>query len=103
MNLINNAIKFTNKNGRVVIDVKDYPEHNLIYFRISDSGVGMGPEVLAKICQPYGTVNNQNMNNYGSGIGLFTSQVITSQIGPCDKILISSKLKKGSEFSFLMY
>ena len=63
----------------------------------------MSPEVLTKICQPYGTVNNQNMNNYGTGIGLFTSQIITSQIGPCDKILISSRLKKGSEFSFLTY
>ena len=54
----------------------------------------MSLEVLAKIFQPYGLVNNQNMNNYETGIELFTSQIITRQIGPCDEwtIVIMKKL-----------
>ncbi len=63
----------------------------------------MSPEILSKICKLNATFNNNNLNSYGTGIGLHTCKNIISIIGPHDDLFIHSKLKKGSEFSFLMY
>ncbi len=62
----------------------------MIYISVRDSGVGMSPEVLSKICKPYMTFNTNQMNCYGTGIGLYTSQIISSIIGPSEKLFLSS-------------
>ena len=49
MNLINNALKFTKKGGKINLNVKEYREHNLIYISVKDNGVGMTPETMKKI------------------------------------------------------
>ena len=49
MNLINNAIKFTRIGGQIRVKLKSYEKMNLIYISVSDSGVGMSAEVMAKI------------------------------------------------------
>ena len=46
MNLINNALKFTKKGGKINLNVKEYNEHNLIYISVKDNGVGMSPETM---------------------------------------------------------
>ena len=43
------------------------------------------------------------MNNYGTGIGLYTSKMIINQIGPSENLTISSEEGIGSDFSFYMY
>jgi signal transduction histidine kinase len=43
------------------------------------------------------------MNKYGTGIGLFTANNIVAQMGPCEKMFISSEEGKGSKFSFFIY
>jgi signal transduction histidine kinase len=90
MNFINNAIKFTSCGGKVKIYIRDKPEFNLIYLSVSDTGEGMNPEILSQICKPYVTFNFKNSNKYGNGIGLCSSQTIISQIGPCEKLFITS-------------
>jgi hypothetical protein len=52
----------------------------------------MTPEILEKICKPYGTFNNNNMNSYGTGIGLYSSQILVGVIGPIQKIFVKSVL-----------
>ncbi len=46
MNLVNNAIKFTRKEGIVEIIAEVYGNQNLIYFSVRDTGVGMSSEIL---------------------------------------------------------
>ena len=43
------------------------------------------------------------MNEYGTGIGLYTSSKIVGLIGPCEKIFISSTEGVGTECSFFAY
>ncbi len=68
-----------------------------------DTGIGMNAEILNKIGQLYTTFNNNNMNRFGTGIGLYTSIKTVGVLGPLEKIFISSVEGIGSEFSFLIY
>ena len=43
------------------------------------------------------------MNNYGTGIGLYTSSKICQLIGPNNGIFINSVYEVGSKFSFIFY
>ena len=63
-NLISNAIKFTPKNGSISITSAPY---ELI---ISDSGVGISPEILEKIRNQDSLSSMGTDNERGSGIGL---------------------------------
>ncbi len=49
MNLIDNAIKYTEEGGTIILKVEEYLKHNLIYITIADSGIGMTPEILNQI------------------------------------------------------
>ncbi len=46
MNLMNNAIKFTRKEGVVEVIVEVYRNLNLIYISVKDTGVGMSAEIM---------------------------------------------------------
>ena len=63
MNLINNAIKFTENNGEVKVHIQEFINKNLIYISVIDTGVGMSPQIIEKIGQLYATFDNRNMNS----------------------------------------
>jgi two-component system, sensor histidine kinase and response regulator len=73
INLIGNAIKFTNS-GEVVLNVtleaEDHDELTL-RFSVSDTGIGISPEHLAKIFEPFEQVDRFSTRRYGgTGLGL---------------------------------
>ena len=59
--------------GNVKIIVKYFETNKYIFFEIIDTGVGIKPEYLELICQPFQSFNECNINPYGNGIGLYTS------------------------------
>lgn len=73
MNILGNANKFT-ENGKITVAVSAQPENNhIIAFqaRITDTGVGISEEDLAKIFQPYYQgVLTAEIENLGAGLGL---------------------------------
>ena len=70
-NLIKNAIKFTERGGR--IHVRSYNEGSQIIVEISDSGMGIAPEVLPRIFNPF--EQGQPSRQYGGlGLGLAISK-----------------------------
>jgi len=70
LNLLSNAIKFTPERGRVVIQAERNAESGLV-ISVSDTGIGIAPEDIAKVLEPFGQVDNlQSRANTGTGLGL---------------------------------
>lgn len=69
INLVGNAIKFTDKGGVVSIDMEqDAANLTLV---VSDTGIGISADMLAKVGQPFMQVQNAYTRNYeGTGLGL---------------------------------
>ncbi len=67
-NLIENAIKYTDKNGQ--IDVRLEEHEDSIKLIITDDGIGIPPSVHEKIFDPYYQLNREKSNLQGMGLGL---------------------------------
>jgi signal transduction histidine kinase len=97
-NLVNNAVKFTQQ-GEVVVDVRWQPDTAQICFMISDTGVGIAPEALAQLFQPFVLEDASTTRRVGgTGLGLVICKHLVQKMG--GDILVQSELGKGSLFSF---
>ncbi|WP_158799521.1 hybrid sensor histidine kinase/response regulator [Pedobacter sp. L105] len=102
INLINNAIKFTEK-GEVFLMVslnKNFEDGALqIEFSIKDSGIGIPANKLADLFKPFSQVDSSTTRKYGgTGLGLVISERIVKLMG--GEIWVESKLGEGSNFHF---
>lgn len=100
MNLVNNAIKFTDK-GEVVIKTDLVNSENgfiQLEFSITDTGIGIDPDKLEKIFDSFYQVDSSFQKKYGgSGLGLAISQSLAIELG--SRIKVQSKPGHGSTFS----
>lgn len=101
INLIGNAIKFTNS-GEVKISVsivKRTGNKIELKFRVKDTGIGIPKESLSKIFESFTQAANDTARKYGgTGLGLsITKQLIELQGG---EISVTSALREGSVFEF---
>ena len=98
-NLINNAIKFTNTNGRVEIWAQETASE--VEISITDSGVGIDNDDLDKIFQLNSSISNKGTaNEEGTGLGLLLcKEFIQMNNG---RIWVKSIKGKGSTFSFTL-
>lgn len=99
INLMGNAIKFTDEGG-VTLRVNQLAQQDgncTIDFRIEDTGVGMSPEQLQQIFKPFEQVGDAGKRPDGTGLGLTISQRIAALMG--SKIQVESSLGEGSTFS----
>lgn len=70
INLMSNSIKFTHAGGQVTLDARSHPEAGY-EFIISDTGIGIAPEDIAKALQPFGQIDSDLNRKYpGTGLGL---------------------------------
>lgn len=96
-NLITNAIKFTNENGKV--SITDEVDESFLKIKISDTGTGISPENLTKIFRIDSKFTKIGTNNEkGSGLGLILCKEFTELQG--GNISVESELGKGSTFIF---
>jgi signal transduction histidine kinase len=95
LNLLSNALKFTNRNGSVEIKAIEFEKNIEVHVR--DNGVGIPAEELDKIFDKFYQVDNTYSRAYGgSGIGLAITKGIVEGIG--GKIRVESKPGSGSDF-----
>ncbi|MCX6151482.1 MAG: ATP-binding protein [Ignavibacteriales bacterium] len=93
VNLINNAIRYTNENGDIQIVCRK--ENNFVIFSVIDKGAGIAPEDQEKIFKKFIQVGS---NPKGRGLGLAISkEFVLSQGG---NIWLKSEIGIGSNFSF---
>ena len=95
LNLLSNACKFT-ENGTISFQVTRDPDW--IIFTVSDSGIGMTEEQIAKLFNDFTQVDSSTTRKYGgTGLGLSISKRFCKLIG--GDIEVSSQPDKGSQFN----
>jgi signal transduction histidine kinase len=99
LNLLNNAIKFTPEGGKIIVGTMEKDDR--IQIDVSDTGIGIAEVDLKKIFTEFYRVDNPiNQKIKGTGLGLsLTRRIIEAHKG---KIWVTSKLGKGSTFSFTL-
>ena len=101
INLLNNAIKFT-ENGEIVVKVTSAEvvrDKGLFRFSVSDTGIGMSPEQVSKLFQSFSQADTSFTRRYGgTGLGLAISKQLCELMG--GTLTVESDLGKGSTFLF---
>lgn len=96
LNLLNNAIKFTDSGDSIALRVR--LEKQNILFEIQDSGRGIPKHAQSHLFKPYHRVKGNEDHHSGFGVGLFLCKILVDlhegQIG------VESKPGAGSKFSF---
>lgn len=97
INLVNNAVKFTHR-GEIVIEVR-VDALDLVRFVVSDTGVGIAPEVAAQLFQPFRQADNSTSRRYGgTGLGLVIVKDLAEMMGGA--VGLESEPGTGSRFWF---
>jgi signal transduction histidine kinase len=96
-NFVNNALKYTPENGRIIVRLEQYDE--LAVFEVKDSGYGIPEDQQGRLFQPFYRVRtNETLNIDGTGLGLhLVKQIIERHKG---QVRFSSKHGEGSTFGF---
>jgi signal transduction histidine kinase len=95
--LIENAVKFTGKNGSVALRIREQGE--FIVFAVEDTGIGIPCECFEEIFEPFHQLDEDISRRYGGmGLGLTLARKIIAAHGT--DISVSSEVGKGSSFSF---
>lgn len=105
INLLNNAVKFTHE-GTVTLSVTRDPDpaesqagsDGWILFRVHDTGIGITPEQMDDIFEPFTQADGSTTRRYsGTGLGLAITRRICQMMG--GEITVESKQGKGSAFT----
>ncbi len=101
VNLISNAIKFTN-NGEVIIRVMvdEYvnDEDIILKFTVTDTGIGISKKSQEYLFKSFHQADSSTSRKFGgSGLGLSISQKLAHAMG--GKITVASNENEGSEFT----
>lgn len=105
-NLLSNAAKFTEK-GTITLSVERIKNNEnswdfeQLIFKCTDTGIGITPEQLQKLFQPFTQADASTTRKYGgTGLGLAIAQKYSQMLG--GKITVNSELGKGSTFTLIL-
>jgi CheY-like chemotaxis protein len=103
INLVGNAIKFTETGGvRVVLEAGHGPDGPQVRFEVIDSGIGIPAEDVAALFQPFSQVDPSTARrNQGAGLGLAISRRLAELLG--GEITLHSEVGKGSSFCLTLH
>lgn len=100
INLLGNALKFTNEGGKVTLHIyQESLSNNMIktHFSVSDNGIGMSKSFMDRIWQPFEQERLDNARLHGgTGLGLAISYELATLMN--GSISVDSKLNEGSTF-----
>jgi PAS domain S-box-containing protein len=101
INLVNNAVKFTDR-GEVVVTValeEKVSERVMLKISVRDSGIGMTPEQTTRLFQAFSQADTSTSRKYGgTGLGLSISKRLVELMG--GEIWVESQYGVGSTFLF---
>ncbi|MGJ5628319.1 GAF domain-containing protein [Nostoc sp. CALU 1950] len=107
INLLNNAVKFTPERGRIILEVTqlfrnisttDLTEQHFLHFAVTDTGIGISPENIKNLFQPFVQIDSALNRQYaGTGLGLALVKRIVELHG--GSVGLISELGVGSCFT----
>ncbi len=98
INLLSNAVKFT-PSGSISLIVRQLPDG--IYFTVADTGIGIPPEDMHLLFQPFQQLDNQlKLDVKGTGLGLALSRNLARLHG--GDVTVTSTLGEGSQFTIFL-
>jgi PAS domain S-box-containing protein len=105
VNLVNNAVKFT-PGGSITVEVRPAatapPEEDArLEFIVEDTGIGIPPEKLSRLFQPFSQGDSSTTRKYGgTGLGLVICDRLCALMG--GEIHVESEPRRGSRFIFTL-
>lgn len=102
LNLLSNAVKFTNVGiVKLMLQVEEHEDISTIFFEIKDSGIGMSPEQIERIFEPFTQADSSTTRKYGgTGLGLAICRNLIELMG--GELKVESAVGIGSKFSFAL-
>lgn len=102
LNLLSNAVKYTPPRGSVYMEIRETPsdKKNMAFYEfvVSDTGIGMKPEFLYRIFEPFERADDEKIQSIqGTGLGLSICKSIAELMG--GTIHVDSTYGKGSRFA----
>lgn len=99
LNLISNAIKFTDRAGTITVTVEQRGTD--IYFGVTDTGIGIPAEDLPRLAEPFEQVaKTKDRNHEGTGLGLALTKSFAEMHG--GRMLLSSIYGEGTTVAFVL-
>jgi len=99
LNLLTNAIKFTPTGGQITLAMELGPDSGII-IRSEDTGIGIAPEDLAKVLEPFGQAGESNtLAREGVGLGLYLVKAFMEMHG--GRVDVTSELGVGTVVSVI--
>ncbi|OKP96621.1 response regulator [Paenibacillus sp. P46E] len=101
INLVANAVKFTNQGGVYLVASSVSSEDNkmTVEFTIKDTGIGISPEKCDRLFQPFSQLDSSMTRKYGgTGLGLAICKSLVGMMG--GEIRVESMEEKGATFVF---
>ena len=105
INILSNAIKYTNSGGSINLDLIEEENDNLDYVKliyiVSDTGIGMSKEFMEKMYEPFVRETDSRINNIeGTGLGLaITKKMVDLMNG---MIECESEVGRGTKFTITL-
>lgn len=99
LNLIGNAIKFTDSGGVLVqLKVEDQGDDLWVQLSVCDSGIGIAPDQRERLFQPFNQASGLEQRHAGgTGLGLAISRQLAELMG--GQLALESQLGRGSDFT----
>lgn len=98
-NLMDNAIKYTDRGGSVLVSMRE--DGGYVVGSVEDTGIGIRSEDLSRVFEEFFRAENaKRVEPYGSGLGLPLVKRVVAQYGGC--LEVHSELGVGTKFTFTM-
>jgi PAS domain S-box-containing protein len=101
LNLLSNAVKFTHPGGRITIELTASDDADVAYCRVSDTGIGIPPDKLEAVFEPFVQVRTDYARmSGGTGLGLAISRDLARAMG--GDLRVKSAPGEGSTFTLVL-
>lgn len=98
MNLVSNAVKYTEKGG---VEIELQENQNKTILSVKDTGIGLSDADIKKLFQPFQQIESDlTKKTEGTGLGLYLSSKLSELLG--GEITVKSEPNTGSEFVFTL-